>query len=180
MLYDLDKYRVQTVGDRFFVAPNAAVIGQVILGEDASVWFSAVLRADNDKIVIGDRSNIQDGSMFHVDEGAPVVLEEGVNVGHSATVHGCYIGAGSLIGMGATILNHAVLGKYCIVGAQALVTEGKRFPDRSLIVGAPGKRIREVTDEEIEFLKWSAEHYVQRGRYYREKLSPVSTDVGGG
>ena len=179
MLYDLDQYRVQTVGDRYFVAPNAAVIGQVVLGEDASVWFSSVLRADNDKIVIGDRCNIQDGSMFHVDEGAPVVLEEGVNVGHSATVHGCYIGAGSLIGMGATILSHAVLGKYCIVGAQALVTEGKRFPDRSLIVGTPGKRIREVTDAEIEHLKWSAEHYVQRGRYYREKLSPVPSGVAG-
>ena len=117
--------------------------------------------------------------MFHVDAGAPVVLEEGVNVGHSATVHGCYIGAGSLIGMGATILTHAVLGKYCIVGAQALVTEGKRFPDRSLIVGTPGKRIREVTDAEIEHLKWSAEHYVQRGRYYREKLSPVPPGVAG-
>ncbi len=171
MLYDLGEHRVQTVGNRFYVAPNAAVIGQVVLGEDATVWFSAVLRADNDKIIIGARSNVQDGSMFHVDSGAPVVLEEEVNVGHSATVHGCYIGAGSLIGMGATILTHAVLGKYCIVGAQALVTEGKRFPDRSLIVGTPGKRIREVTDAEIEHLVWSADHYVQRGRYYRENLS---------
>ena len=179
MIYDLGEYRVQTTGDRFFVAPNAAVIGQVILGEDASVWFSAVLRADNDRIVIGDRCNIQDGSMFHVDKGAPVVLGDEVNVGHSATVHGCRVGAGSLVGMGATILSHAVLGKYCIVGAQALVTEGKRFPDRSLIVGAPGKRIREVTDEEIEYLQWSAEHYVQRGRYYRENLSEVSPGVRG-
>ena len=177
MLYDLDKHRVRTVGDRYFVAPNAAVIGQVVLGEDASVWFSAVLRADNDKIVIGDRCNIQDGSMFHVDEGAPVVLGEGVSVGHSATVHGCQVGAGSLIGMGATILSHAVLGKHCIVGAQALITEGKRFPDRSLIVGTPGKRVREVTDEEIEHLKWSAEHYVRRGRYYRENLSAASSHV---
>ena len=118
--------------------------------------------------------------MFHVDEGAPVVLEEEVNVGHSATVHGCHIGAGSLIGMGATILSHAVLGKYCIVGAQALVTEGKRFPRPFADRGTPGKRIREVTDEEIEFLKWSAEHYVQRGRFYREKLVPVSSDVAGG
>ncbi len=118
MLYDLDEYRVQTVGDRYFVAPNAAVIGQVVLGEDASVWFSAVLRGDNDKIVIGDRCNIQDGSVFHVDAGVPLVLEEQVSVGHSVTLHGCHIGAGSLIGMGATILNHAVLGKYCIVGAQ--------------------------------------------------------------
>ena len=174
MLYDLGEYRVQTVGDRFFVAPNAAVIGQVVLGEDASVWFSAVLRADDDKIVIGDRCNIQDGSVFHVDAGAPVVLEDGISVGHSATVHGCYIGAGSLIGMGATILSHAVIGKHCIVGAQALVTEGKRFPDRSLIVGTPGKRIREVSDEEVAHLRWNAEHYVRRGRHYRENLSAAS------
>lgn len=174
MLYDLDEYRVQTVGDRYFVAPNAAVIGQVVLGEDASVWFSAVLRGDNDKIVIGDRCNIQDGSVFHVDAGVPLVLEEQVSVGHSVTLHGCHIGAGSLIGMGATILNHAVLGKYCIVGAQSLITEGKRFADRSLIVGAPARRIREVTDEEVQYLEWSAEHYARRGRYYREKLAAVS------
>ena len=170
MLYDLGEDRVKTDGDSYFVAPNAAVIGRVTLGTDASVWFGTVLRADNDSIIIGDRCNIQDGSVFHVDEGAPVVLEDGVNVGHSATVHGAYIGSGTLIGMGATILSHAVLGKFCIVGAQALITERKEFPDRSLIVGSPAKRIREVTDEEVEHLKWTIEHYVQRGRHYRENL----------
>ena len=172
MLYDLGDDRVQTVGDSFFVAPNAAVIGRVTLGKDTSVWFSTVLRADNDAIIIGDRCNVQDGSVFHVDEGAPVVLEDEVNIGHAAAIHGCYIGTGTLIGMGATILSNAVLGKYCIVGAQALITEGKTFPDRSLIIGSPAKRIREVTDEEVEHLKWTVEHYVQRGKYYREKLAP--------
>ena len=172
MLYDLGDDRVQTVGDNFFVAPNAAVIGRVTLGRDSSVWFGTVLRADNDAITIGDRCNIQDGSVFHVDKGAPVILEDEVNVGHCATVHGCTIGSGTLIGMGATILSHAVLGKYCIVGAQALITERKEFPDRSLILGSPAKRVREVTEEEVEHLKWIAEHYVQRGRYYRENLSP--------
>jgi len=146
MIYDLGDDRVQTAGE-FFVAPSAAVIGRVTLGKDASVWFSSVLRGDNDRITIGDRCNIQDGSILHVDDGIPLVLEEGVSVGHSVTMHGCYIGAGSLIGMGATILNHAVIGEFCIVGAQALVTERKEFPDRSLILGSPARRIREVTDE---------------------------------
>ena len=105
MLYDLGKDRVETTGDRYFVAPNAAVIGQVTLGKDSSVWFSSVLRGDNDTITIGDRCNIQDSSVFHVDAGAPIVLEDEVSIGHSVTIHGCCIGAGSLIGMGATILN---------------------------------------------------------------------------
>ena len=171
MLYDLGDDRVQTVGDAYFVAPNAAVIGRVTLGRDTSVWFSSVLRGDNDTITIGERCNIQDGSVFHVDAGSPVVLEDEVNVGHSATVHGCRIGAGSLIGMGATILSNANIGKYCIVGAQALITERKEFPDRSLIIGAPARRVREVTDEEIEHLKWIADHYVARAKRYREELT---------
>jgi len=170
MLYDLGADRVETVGDRFFVAPNSSVIGKVRLGRDVSVWFNVVLRADNDRIEIGDRCNIQDGSVFHVDAGSPVVLDEGISVGHSATVHGCRIGAGSLIGMGATILTDAVIGKLCIVGAHALVTEGKEFPDRSLLVGAPARRIREVTDAEIEHLEWIVEHYVARAQRYKTEL----------
>ena len=172
MLYNLGDDRVQTAGDSYYVAPNAVVIGRVTLGKDASVWFGSVLRGDNDTITIGDRSNIQDGSVLHVDAGAPLVLEEEVNIGHSVTAHGCYIGTGSLIGMGATILNHAVIGKYCFVGAQALITERKEFPDRSLIVGSPARRIREVTDEEIAHMKWTAEHYVKRSRRYRNELTP--------
>jgi len=172
MLYDLGADRIQTSGDDYFVAPNSAVIGRVTLGRDVSIWFNVVLRADNDRIDIGDRCNIQDGSVFHVDAGAPVILEPGISVGHSATIHGCRVGTGSLLGMGATILSHAVIGKECIVGAHALITEGKEFPDRSLLVGAPARRIREVTDKEIEHLQWIVEHYVARGQRYKAELRP--------
>lgn len=171
MLYDLGADRVRTSGDRYFVAPNSAVVGRVTLGTDVSIWFNVVLRADNDRIDIGDRCNIQDGSVFHVDAGSPVVLGEGTSVGHSATVHGCRIGAGSLIGMGATVLTNAVIGKQCIVGANALVTEGKEFPDRSLLIGAPARRMRDVTDAEIEHLEWIVEHYVARAERYKAELS---------
>ena len=170
MLYDLGEDCVRTTGDDYFVAPDAAVIGRVSLGQHASVWFNVVLRGDNDSITIGDRTNIQDGSVFHVDAGAPVVLGSDVCVGHSATVHGCTVGSGSLVGMGATILSHAVIGERCIVGAQALITERKEFPDRSVIVGAPARRIREVTTEELEHIQWIAEHYVARGLRYRAEL----------
>jgi len=170
MLYDLGADRVQTHGENYFVAPNSAVVGKVTLGRDVSIWFNVVLRADNDRIDIGERCNIQDGSVFHVDAGSPVVLGDGVSVGHSATVHGCRVGAGSLIGMGATILTNAVIGKQCIVGAHALVTEGKEFPDRSLLVGAPARRLREVTDAEIEHLEWIVEHYVARAQRYKTEL----------
>jgi carbonic anhydrase/acetyltransferase-like protein (isoleucine patch superfamily) len=172
MLYDLGADRVETAGDEYFVAPNSAVIGKVTLGRDVSIWFNVVLRADNDRIEIGERCNIQDGSVFHIDAGSPAVLGAGVSVGHSATVHGCRVGAGSLIGMGATILTGAVIGKHCIVGANALVTERKEFPDRSLLVGSPARRIREVTDAEIEHLEWIVEHYVARGKRYKQELKP--------
>ena len=175
MLYDLGELHVKTVGEEYFVAPTAAVIGQVSLGRDANVWFNVVLRAEDAGITIGDRCNIQDGSVFHVDAGCPVVLGKEVSVGHSATVHGCRVGCGSLIGMGATILSNAVIGKHCIVGAQALVTEGKEFPDRSLILGSPGQRVRDVTDREIEHLKWMAEQYVKRAKRYRAELSARKT-----
>jgi carbonic anhydrase/acetyltransferase-like protein (isoleucine patch superfamily) len=171
MLYNLGEDRIQTHGDHYFVAPTAAVIGKVILGKDSSIWFNAVLRGDNDTITIGERCNIQDGSVFHVDPGKPLVLEREITIGHSVTAHGCHIGEGSLIGMGSTILNQAVIGKFCIVGAQSLITEGKEFPERSLIIGSPARRIREVTDEEIDFIKQNAEHYVQRSMLYRKKLT---------
>ncbi len=171
MIYDLGEDIVQTVGDNYFVAPNAAVIGRVSLGKDASVWFNVVLRGDNDTITIGDRTNIQDGSVFHVDGGAPTQLGDDVCVGHSATVHGCTIGDATLIGMGATILSNAIVGKNCIVGAGALITERKEFPDRSVIIGSPARRIREATDEELEHIEWIARHYVERGKRYREELT---------
>ena len=121
MIYDLGEDCVQTVGNEYFVAPGSAVIGRVSLGRDTSIWFNVVIRGDNDSITIGDRSNVQDGSVFHVDAGAPTTLGDDVCVGHAATVHGCTVGAGTLIGMGATILSNAIIGKNCLVGAQALI-----------------------------------------------------------
>ena len=170
MLYDLDDDRVQTSGEEYFVAPNASVIGRVSLGRDVSVWFSAVVRGDGSPITIGDRSNVQDTAVIHVDSDAPTVVGADVTIGHGATVHGCTVGDFSLIGIGATILSHARIGKFCIIGANALITERKEFPDRSLIVGVPAKRVREVTDEEVEMLRYSAAHYVEQGRRYRREL----------
>ena len=170
MLYDLGPHSVATAGD-YFVAPTAAVIGRVTLGTDANVWFGAVLRADTNTITIGDRTNVQDTAVIHVDHDAPAVLGDDVTVGHSATVHGCTVGDRSLIGIGATILSHARIGADCIVGAGALITERKTFEPRSLILGAPAKRIRELTDEELAMLEKSAAHYVELGRRYRSELT---------
>lgn len=174
MLYRFAEHRVQTDGEHYFVAPTAAVIGRVFLGRDANIWFGAVVRGDGADIRIGAATNIQDNAVVHVDDDAPADVGNRVNVGHAATVHGCRIGDGSLIGIGATILSHAVIGRHCIIGAHALVTERKEFPDRSLIVGVPGKRVREVTDEEILELERTAEHYVALGRQYRSGLATVA------
>lgn len=171
MIYDLGADGIETVGDAYFVAPSAAVIGRVSLGEDASVWFGTVLRGDSNTITIGTRSNVQDTAVVHVDGDAPTRVGDEVTIGHAATVHGCTIGTRSLIGIGATILSHAVIGEYCIVGAGALVTERKTFPDRSLIIGVPAKRVRDVTDEEMRMLEKSALHYAELGRRYRRELS---------
>jgi carbonic anhydrase/acetyltransferase-like protein (isoleucine patch superfamily) len=170
MLYALGLDAPKTVTGEYFVAPTAAVIGRVQLGRDANIWFGAVLRGDGNTIEIGDGTNIQDNAVVHIDADAPARLGNNVTVGHSAVVHGCTIGDGSLIGIGATILSHATIGRFCLVGAGALVTERKEFPDRSLIIGAPAKRVREVTDEEVEMLKESAAHYVELGRRYHMEL----------
>jgi carbonic anhydrase/acetyltransferase-like protein (isoleucine patch superfamily) len=172
MLYELGAHRVQTVGDEYFVAPSAAVIGRVSLGRDASVWFGTVLRGDSNDIKIGDRSNVQDNTVIHVDSDAPVNVGHDVTIGHAAVVHGCTIGDFTLIGINATILSHAVIGSYCLVGAGALITERKQFADRSLIIGAPARRIRELTDAEVQMLEQSAAHYVAQGKRYRRELVP--------
>jgi carbonic anhydrase/acetyltransferase-like protein (isoleucine patch superfamily) len=171
VLYDLGKERVQTDGDEFFVAPSAAVIGRVLLSRDASVWFGAVLRGDSNDIRIGERSNVQDTAVIHVDSDAPATIGHDVTIGHAAVVHGCTIGNFSLIGIGATILSHAVIGNYCLVGAGALITERKQFADGSLIIGAPARRARELTDAERKALEESAAHYVAQGRRYRRELA---------
>ncbi|WP_159951207.1 gamma carbonic anhydrase family protein [Rhizobium sp. 18065] len=145
---------------RFWIAPDAHVIGDVTLGDDVGIWFGVVLRGDNDPIVIGAGSNIQEGTMVHTDIGFPATIGEGCTIGHHAIIHGCSIGNNSLIGMGATVLNGARIGDNCLVGANALVTEGKHFPDNSLIVGSPARVIRTLDDTAIAGLRRSAENYV--------------------
>jgi carbonic anhydrase/acetyltransferase-like protein (isoleucine patch superfamily) len=172
MLYELGSLRVRTDGDEYFVAPSAAVIGRVTLGRDVNVWFGAVLRGDTNDIVIGARTNVQDNAVVHVDSDAPCTIGAEVTIGHAATVHGCRLGDRTLIGIGATILSHAVIGNYCIVGAGALITERKQFADRSLIIGAPARRARDVTEEEMRMLEQSAAHYVELGKRYRRELKP--------
>jgi carbonic anhydrase/acetyltransferase-like protein (isoleucine patch superfamily) len=171
VIYDLGSHRVHTIGDEFFVAPSASVIGRVHLGRDASVWFNALLRGDVNDIRVGDRSNVQDTAVLHVDGDAPCTVGQDVTIGHGATVHGCTVGDYSLIGIGATILSHAVIGRYCLVGAGALITERKVFEDRSLILGAPARRVRELTDDECRALEASATGYAELGRRYRRELA---------
>src|SRR5829696_1745635 len=144
---------------RFWIAPGAHVIGLVRLGADVGIWFGAVLRGDNEPIELGERSNIQEGAMLHADPGFPLVVGPDVTVGHHAILHGCTVGAGALIGMGATVLNGARIGAGCIVGANALLTENKEFPDNSLIVGAPAKAVRALDAAAAEKLRASAMHY---------------------
>jgi carbonic anhydrase/acetyltransferase-like protein (isoleucine patch superfamily) len=166
MIYTLDGI-APTLRGRCYVAPSAAVIGDVILDEDTSVWFGAVVRGDVERITIGRGSNIQDNSVLHSDPGAPLTLHENVTVGHMVMLHGCTIGTNSLIGIGSTILNRATIGANCIVGANSLITEGKTFPDGMLILGSPARVVRELTAEELAKLPQSAERYVQRAELYR-------------
>ena len=155
-----------------YVAPNASVIGRVTLGEQASV--GAVLRADNEPITLGAGSNVQENAVLHTDPGFPLIVGERVTIGHQAMLHGCTIGDASLIGVQAVVLNGAVIGKQCLVGAGAIVTERKVFPDRSLILGAPAKLVRVLTDEDLARLDVDAEDYVRKGALYRDQLQTVS------
>ncbi|MEJ8822770.1 gamma carbonic anhydrase family protein [Variovorax humicola] len=156
-----------------FVAPEATLIGQVRLGERASVWFGAVARGDNEPIDIGDASNVQEGAVLHADPGFPLRIEANVTIGHQAMLHGCTIGEGSLIGIQAVVLNGAVIGKNCLVGAGAIVTERKVFPDRSLILGAPAKVARQLTDEDVARLMTSAANYAERAATYAAGLQRI-------
>jgi carbonic anhydrase/acetyltransferase-like protein (isoleucine patch superfamily) len=155
---------------RYWIAPDASVIGKVEIGEDVGVWFGSVLRGDNELIAIGRATNIQEGTMVHTDPAFPVTIGEGCTIGHHAIIHGCTIGNNSLIGMGATILNGAKIGINCLVGANALVTEGKEFPDGSLIVGAPARAIRTLDETAIEGLRRSAKHYVANWQRFARDL----------
>lgn len=154
-----------------WIAPNATVIGDVRLAENASIWWNAVLRGDNDPITIGARTNIQDGSVLHTDAGVPLTLGRDITVGHLVMLHGCTVGDGSLIGIKSVILNRAVIGRHCLIGANTLIPEGKVIPDRSLVMGSPGKIVRELTDEEVARLLASAAHYVDNARRYAARLT---------
>lgn len=159
MLYRLGELCPELRGDRHYIADSAAVIGLVILENNVSIWFNAVLRGDNEAIHIGENSNIQDGAVLHTDPGIPLTIAANVTVGHQAMLHGCSIGEGSLIGIKAVILNHSVIGKNCLIGANTLITEGKTIPDNSLVIGSPGKVVRTLTDAEIAALHANSAHY---------------------
>ena len=156
-----------------WAAPSADLIGDVRLGARASIWFGAVVRADNTPIIVGEESNIQDGAVGHSDPGAPLTIGARVTVGHQAILHGCTVGDGALIGMGARVLNGAVIGASCLVGAGALVTEGKSFEPGMLIVGTPARAIRPLTDAEKQALRVSAAHYAEKAAHYAAALSPA-------
>jgi carbonic anhydrase/acetyltransferase-like protein (isoleucine patch superfamily) len=156
-----------------YVAPDATLIGDVTLGEAVSVWPGTVIRADNDAIRIGDNTNIQDGAVLHVDPGCPMSVGANVTVGHQAMLHGCTIGDGTLVGIQAIVLNNAVIGRDSLIAAGAIVTEGKRFPDRSLILGAPAKVHRQLTDADVAELRRNIDGYVQRGKAYRTELERI-------
>lgn len=172
MIYSLDGL-VPRLGRDVFVAPGATVVGDVDLGDEVSIWFGAVLRGDVERLTVGRWSNVQDNSVLHSDPGSPLVVGERVTVGHGCILHGCTIGDGTLIGMGASILNDARIGRNCLVGANALVTEAKVFDDGMLIVGAPARAIRPLTTAELARLAGSADRYVERGRIYQKGLRPV-------
>lgn len=157
----------------FWIAPDARVIGQVSLGEEVSVWWGAVLRADNEPITVGAGSNIQDHCVLHVDPGFPLTIGAGCTIGHKAMLHGCSIGDGSLVGMGATVLNGARIGRNCLIGAGALVTEGTVIPDGSLVVGMPASVKRPLTPEAVERLARAAQKYVWNKTKYRDELRPL-------
>ncbi len=168
-LYELDGVAPR-VAESAWVADSAEVMGNVVLGDNASIWFGAVLRGDNETLTIGAGTNVQDGSVLHSDHGQPLTLGERVTVGHKVVLHGCTVGDESLIGIGAVVLNGARIGKNCLVGAGALVTEGKEFPDGSMILGSPAKAVRQLTPEQMEGLRKSAQTYIDNARRFRAGL----------
>ena len=168
MIYELDGKKPKMRNENYWIANNATVIGDVFLDTDASIWFNCVVRGDNEPISIGKGSNIQEGSIIHTDPGFKCIIGDNVTVGHMAMLHGCEISDDCIIGIGSTILNKAKIGKNCIIGANSLVTENKVIPDRSLVLGSPGKVVRQVTDEEIEHIKENARDYVENIKKYKK------------
>ena len=174
-LYTLGNFRPELPDDgSAWVAPSASLIGNVKLETGASVWFNSVLRGDNELIHVGSNSNVQDGSVLHTDPGFPLTLGAHVTVGHMTMLHGCIVGDGSLIGMSSTILNGTRIGRNCLIGANSFLAQGKDIPDNSLVIGAPGKVVRTLTDDEVMSLKASAEVYVRNGARYRDELTVIT------
>jgi carbonic anhydrase/acetyltransferase-like protein (isoleucine patch superfamily) len=171
MIYELGDRRVQVEGD-VYVAPSAQVIGSVTLKDKSSVWFNAVLRGDSDDLIIGEETNIQDSAVLHTDPGLKLVLGRGVTVGHHAMVHGCEVGDYSLIGINAVVLNGAKIGRYCTIGANALITQDKEIPDYSVVMGSPGKVVKQLDRESAKILERSAHGYAMRAQEYLTRLKP--------
>lgn len=172
---------IYSLGDRSpilkgnnYIAPNATIIGSVVLERGANVWWNVTIRGDNDLITLGENVNVQDGSVLHTDEGVKLTLEKDVSIGHMVMLHGCTVKEGSLIGIKAVVLNNAVIGRECLIGANALIPEGKVIPDRSLVVGSPGRVVRTLSDEEVKMLRWIAQHYVENAARYQSDLKPVA------
>lgn len=171
-IYSLDGVR-PNIADNAYVAPSAQIIGNVKMADHSSVWFGAVIRGDNDLIEIGARTNIQDNSVLHTDPGIPLIIGDGVIVGHRVMLHGCKIGENSLIGIGATILNGAEIGKNCIIGAHSLITEGKVIPDGSMVVGSPGRIIKSLTEQHFQMLRINSEVYVANAKRFNQNLIKI-------
>ena len=173
-LYVLDGVAVSLAGaGKCWVAPNAVLLGNVRIEEDASVWFGAVLRGDNELITVGARSNVQDGCVLHTDPGFPLTIGPDCTVGHMVMLHGCTIGRGSLIGIGSIILNGAKIGEECLIGANTLISEGKEIPARSMVLGSPGKIVRQLSDDDVKRMQGGAVRYVQNWKRYAKGLKPA-------
>jgi carbonic anhydrase/acetyltransferase-like protein (isoleucine patch superfamily) len=166
--------KIPQLADSVWIAPNASIIGDVRLAENVSIWWNAVLRGDNDPITIGANTNIQDGSVLHTDDGVPLTLGRDITVGHMVMLHGCSVGDGSLVGIKSVILNGAVIGKYCLIAANTLIPEGKVIPDRSVVMGSPGKVVRELDNEQLARLARNPPHYVHNAQRYRQLLKEIT------
>ena len=175
MIYSLDNGTPE-YGDNVYIAPNASIIGDVVLGDSVGVWFGAVLRGDNERITIGDGTNVQDCCVMHTDPGCPLTLGNNVTVGHKAVLHGCTVDDGSLIGINAVVLNNALVGKNCLIGANALITDGKQIPDNSLVVGSPGRVVRNLNQNEIDMLSRFNKSYIDKIRRYKSSLKAIENE----
>jgi carbonic anhydrase/acetyltransferase-like protein (isoleucine patch superfamily) len=173
-LYSIGDRRVALRGAHHYVAPDASIIGSVTLENDVSVWFNVVIRADNDQVTIGEATNVQDGSVLHVDPGYPMTLGKRVTIGHKVMLHGCTIGDGTLVGINSVVMNGAKIGPGTLIGANTLIAEGKEIPGGVLVLGSPGKIVRELRQEEKDYLLKVAAGYVERSRFYKANLKEIT------